>query len=49
MGHRELPGMESGEPDEALDAGPATAFRHLFEQHFAELYRFGYRYVRSLI
>jgi len=47
MGHREPPGMESGEPDEGLDAGQATAFRHLFEQHFAELYRFAYRYVRS--
>ncbi|MGH9895290.1 MAG: RNA polymerase sigma factor, partial [bacterium] len=25
----------------------AAAFRYLFEQHFAELYRFVYRYVRS--
>jgi RNA polymerase sigma-70 factor (ECF subfamily) len=25
----------------------AAAFRRLFEQHFAELYRFAYRYVRA--
>lgn len=33
--------------DEGTDSRSANAFRYLFEQHAAELYRFAYRYVRS--
>jgi RNA polymerase sigma-70 factor (family 1) len=33
--------------DDVLDAEAGAAIRRLFEQHFAELYRFAYRYVRS--
>ena len=43
MTGRELPPR----PDEAEEGGSAKAFRRLFEAHFAELYRFAYRYVRA--
>lgn len=45
--------METREPQRAGEAGApeegpeAIAFRQLFDQHFAELYRFVYRYVQS--
>jgi RNA polymerase sigma-70 factor (ECF subfamily) len=42
---REPPGRPgSTDQDGGADA---AAFRRLFEQHFAELYRFAYRYVRA--
>ena len=48
MDSREPPGRDvGGEPDDGPDAPEAMAFRRLFEQHFEELYRFAYRYVRS--
>lgn len=37
-----------GEPEAGPDAPDAIAFRRLFEKHFEELYRFAYRYVRSV-
>lgn len=33
--------------EDGADEQTAVAFQHLFEHHFAELYRFAYRYVRS--
>jgi RNA polymerase sigma-70 factor (ECF subfamily) len=49
MDSREPPGRDvGGEPDDGADAPEATAFRRLFELHFEELYRFAYRYVRSV-
>ena len=47
-----MDGREPGDtgPDgreDSIDEVAAVAFRDLFERHFAELYRFGYRYVRS--
>jgi RNA polymerase sigma-70 factor, ECF subfamily len=46
MTDREPPAVEPGGTDDA-DARAAIAFRRLFEIHFAELYRFAYRYVRA--
>jgi RNA polymerase sigma-70 factor (ECF subfamily) len=48
MTHRKVPdtGPAEAEDDES-GAAAAAAFRRLFEQHFAELYRFAYRYVRA--
>ena len=42
----ELPG-EGLDMGEGVDERAAAAFRRLFELHFAELYRFAYRYVQS--
>jgi RNA polymerase sigma-70 factor (ECF subfamily) len=48
MGGREPErGTDFGAPDDGPDAGAALAFRQLFDRHFAELYRFVYRYVQS--
>lgn len=38
---------DGGQDADGADAAAAAAFRRLFEQHFAELYRFAYRYVRA--
>jgi RNA polymerase sigma-70 factor (family 1) len=49
MDGRDSPGRGlGGEPEAGPDAAEAIAFRRLFELHFEELYRFGYRYVRSV-
>jgi len=49
MGGREPErGTDFGAPDERIDAAAAVAFRQLFDRHFAELYRFVYRYVQSV-
>jgi len=40
-------GSETGTPEDGAGARAAVAFRQLFERHFAELYRFVYRYVQS--
>jgi RNA polymerase sigma-70 factor, ECF subfamily len=42
---RESPDPAGGDDTDVNAA--AVAFRRLFEQHFGELYRFAYRYVRS--
>ena len=47
MESREPPGWDAGEVEAEPDAQGALAFRRLFELHFDELYRFGYRYVQS--
>ena len=48
MGGREPErGTDFGAPDEGPEAEAAVAFRQLFDRHFAELYRFVYRYVQS--
>jgi RNA polymerase sigma-70 factor (ECF subfamily) len=48
MGGREPErGTDFGASDDGPDGPAATAFRQLFERHFAELYRFVYRYVQS--
>ena len=43
------PGLGSGAepPDDGPEAAASAAFQRLFEQHFPELYRFAYRYVRA--
>src|SRR5690242_6211584 len=41
-------GTDVGAPDNGQRAEPAVAFRQLFDLHFAELYRFVYRYVQSV-
>lgn len=46
MESREPPGM-NGEPHDRSDDEAALAFERLFDLHFAELYRFAYRYVQS--
>jgi RNA polymerase sigma-70 factor (family 1) len=49
MEHREPPGKGVGdEPDDGPDSPAALAFGRLFALHFEELYRFAYRYVRSV-
>src|SRR5688572_12661367 len=40
-------GREAGAPQDGASERTAAAFRRLFDRHFAELYRFVYRYVRS--
>jgi RNA polymerase sigma-70 factor, ECF subfamily len=45
LGPRE--GGDRGARQDGSDDTAAVAFRYLFEQHFSELYRFAYRYVRS--
>src|SRR5688572_27610277 len=40
-------GREAGAPEDGSGVPAAVAFRQLFERHFAELYRFVYRYVQS--
>jgi RNA polymerase sigma-19 factor, ECF subfamily len=47
MTGREPPAVGSDSAEEDASAEAAAAFRRLFEQHFAELYRFAYRYVRA--
>jgi RNA polymerase sigma-70 factor (family 1) len=47
MENRKPQGMEGGEASDGPEAPAAIAFRTLFELHFEELYRFGYRYVQS--
>lgn len=46
-GHDQGRGADAGTPDQGLDAMAAATFRQLFDRHFAELYRFVYRYVQS--
>ena len=46
MTERDLPVADPGGGEDA-DARAALAFRRLFQLHFAELYRFAYRYVRA--
>jgi RNA polymerase sigma-70 factor (ECF subfamily) len=49
MEHREPPGTGvGGEPDDGPDSPAALAFGRLFALYFEELYRFAYRYVRSV-
>lgn len=47
MESREPPGSNGGELQDGPESVATTAFRRLFELHFAELYRFAYRYVQS--
>jgi RNA polymerase sigma-70 factor (family 1) len=47
MKDRESRGTGASEPADGPDARAAVGFRKLFEMHFAELYRFTYRYVQS--
>jgi len=47
MTGRKSPAVGSGGAEDDAGADAAAAFRRLFEQHFAELYRFAYRYVRA--
>ncbi len=47
-GHDPGSGPGGGTPDQGPDATAAVAFRELFDRHFAELYRFAYRYVQSV-
>jgi RNA polymerase sigma-70 factor (ECF subfamily) len=49
MEHREPPGSDvGGQPDDRPDSPAALAFGRLFALYFEELYRFAYRYVRSV-
>jgi RNA polymerase sigma-70 factor, ECF subfamily len=49
MEHREPPGTDvGGQPDDGSDSQAALAFGRLFALYFEELYRFAYRYVRSV-
>src|SRR3954454_24619156 len=49
MESREPPGGDVGsESDDGPEAPAAIAFQSLFDLHFEELYRFGYRYVQSV-
>jgi len=41
-------GTSFGAPDDGPSSQAAVAFRQLFDLHFAELYRFVYRYVQSV-
>lgn len=41
------PGSGAVPPDDGVDTLESAAFQRLFEQHFPELYRFAYRYVRA--
>jgi RNA polymerase sigma-70 factor (ECF subfamily) len=47
MTGRKPPAVGSGDVEDHASADAAAAFRRVFEQHFAELYRFAYRYVRA--
>jgi RNA polymerase sigma-70 factor, ECF subfamily len=47
MTGRKPPAVGSGGAEDDAGAEATAAFRRLFEQHFAELYRFAYRYVRA--
>lgn len=44
--HETGPGTGAVAPDQGPEAEASAAFQRLFELHFAELYRFAYRYVR---
>src|SRR5882724_8287216 len=46
MTGRKPPAVGYGGTEDDAGGEAAAAFRRLFEQHFAELYRFAYRYVR---
>jgi RNA polymerase sigma-19 factor, ECF subfamily len=48
MEDREPPSTDVGQPDGGADSPEAIALGRLFALHFEELYRFAYRYVRSV-
>jgi RNA polymerase sigma-70 factor (ECF subfamily) len=48
MESREPPDRGTDGPEDGANQQAAIAFQRLFELHFAELYRFGYRYVQSV-